>query len=127
MRGRTLKELRPFFDIFSCDIFSSEIFSDGFSDGYDSGYKDNILPIRLSFHRVGGGDSSELYKENDFESSSWSLLFSDTSEWESRKRRAGLKQQNPGHPPWQVIIPEDDCAVMMMRLLKTEFTKKERQ
>ena len=72
---------------------------------------------------MGGGDSSELYKENDFESSSWSLLFSDTSEWESRKRRAGLKQQNPGHPPWQVIIPEDDCAVMMMRLLKTEFTK----
>ena len=73
--------------------------NDFLSDGYDIGEKDNILPIRLSFHRVGGGDSSELYKENDFESSSWSLLFSDTSEWESRKRRAGLKQQNPGHPP----------------------------
>ena len=31
--------------------------------------------------------------------------FSDTSEWESRRRRAGLKLQNPGRPPWQVIIP----------------------
>ena len=51
-------------------IFSFEIFSDGFSDGYDSGEKDNILPIRLSVHRVGCEDSSELYQENGFESSS---------------------------------------------------------
>ena len=49
-------------------IFSFEIFSDAFSDGYDSGEKDNVLPIRLSVHRVGGGDSSELYQENGFES-----------------------------------------------------------
>ena len=56
-------------------IFSFEIFSDAFSDGYDSGEKDNVLPIRLSVHRVGGGDSSELDQENGFESSPWPLLF----------------------------------------------------
>ena len=31
--------------------------------------------------------------------------FSDNSEWEGKRRRAGLKLQNPGRPPWQVIIP----------------------
>ena len=39
------------------------------------------------------------------------FFFSDTSEWESRRRRAGLKLQNPGRPPWQVMLPEYDCAV----------------
>ena len=41
--------------------------------------------------------------------------FSDTSEWEDRRRRAGLKLQNPGRPPWQVIIPQYDCTVTMMK------------
>ena len=52
-------------------ILSFEIFADGcFSDGFDSGERANILPIRLSVHRVGCEDSSELYQENGFESSS---------------------------------------------------------
>ena len=38
------------------------------------------------------------------------FFFSDTSEWENRRRRAGLKLQNPGHPLWQVKMTEYDCA-----------------
>ena len=98
MRGRTLKEHSTFCEIFFCENLSSEIFSDGFQ-------MDMIVARKTIFFLVGCLFTGwvvvivvNFIEKKLFRVKLLATSFSDTSEWKTRRRRAGLKLQNPGHP-----------------------------